>query len=139
MTNSTQTDTDSSTGRFVLVVDDHELVRNLIVTILEDEGFSVLSATSGPAAIELFRERSRDVGCVLQDLSMPKMRGEEVIAELLELDPDVRIIVMSVDDESSARRQLNDLEIVSYLQKPFEPEILVGKIRTLLSRKVAES
>ncbi len=72
--------------KVVLVVDDHDLVRSLVVGILESNGFSALSATTGPEAIKLMRERNRDIGCVIQDLSMPQMSGEEVIVEFLEGD-----------------------------------------------------
>lgn len=116
-------------GQIVFVVDDHELVRNLIETVLQDAGLQVLTAGSAAEAIRLFREHFKEIGCVLQDLSMPHMRGEEIAVALLEFDPSARIIVMSVDDEVSAREQLRDIAIAGYLQKPFEPEVLISMIR----------
>ncbi len=135
MTELSVVDSPGASNGAILVVDDHELVRTMIVAILEDAGISVISADSGPAALQIIGEGGTRVSCVLQDLSMPKMRGEDVVAALLELDPHLPVIVMSVDDEATGRSRLNDATIAGYLQKPFDPQTLISKIRSVLASK----
>ena len=116
----------------VLVVDDNELVRNLIVTILEDAGIEALTAASGKEAIRLFADHGAAIGCVLQDLSMPQMPGEEIAAALLEIDPALPIIILSVDDQSYSATRLSGLDIAAYIRKPFDADVVVGKVREFI-------
>lgn len=116
----------------VLIVDDNELVRNLIETILKDAGFDVLTAASGIEAIELVSRHRHKIACVLQDLSMPLMQGEQVVSELHELEPDLPIIVLSVDDAAYSASRLSGLRIAGYIQKPFDPNLLVTKVSDVI-------
>lgn len=118
--------------KVTLVVDDHELVRNLVVSMLVNEGFNVLSAASGPEALELIRHHS-NIHCVLQDLSMPGMNGEEVIAEISRIRPELSVLVYSADDEAAVAHRLAPLGIAGYLQKPFDPQALMTQVRSLLN------
>lgn len=112
----------------VLIIDDNELVRNLVETILKDAGFSVLTAASGPGAIELVSKQGETIACVLQDLSMPVMPGEKVAFELQKIDPDLPLIVLSVDDAAYSAPRLSGLDIAGYIQKPFDADLLVAKV-----------
>lgn len=112
----------------VLVVDDHELVRNLVVRILEEAGLEVLAAETGPAAIELVQQRPQDIGCVVQDLSMPNMRGEEVILRMNEINPRLPIVAFSAEDQHDAAERLSGLHVAGYIQKPFQIKTLVEMI-----------
>ena len=115
----------------VLVVDDNDLVRNLVVTILEDAGFDVLTAAAGNEAIALVTDQGDAIGCILQDLSMPGMPGEEIAAALLDLDPTLPIIILSVDEPAYGARCLAGLSIAGYVQKPFEADVLIAKVREI--------
>ena len=116
----------------VLVVDDNDLVRNLIVTILEDDGIEVFTAASGKEAIALVTDQVDAIGCVLQDMSMPVTPGEEVVAALLEINPDLPIIILSVDDAGYCATRLKGLKVAGHIQKPFEAMALVAKIRGMI-------
>ena len=115
----------------VLVVDDHELVRKLVVRLLEGAGLTVIAVETGLAAIELVRQRDQDIGCVLQDLSMPNMRGEEVIRRMHEIAPDLPIVAFSAEDEYSAAERLSGLNVAGYVQKPFGINAMVELILRL--------
>lgn len=117
----------------VLVVDDNDLVRNLIVTILEDADITVRTAASGKEAVRLVTEQGNAIGCVLQDLSMPLMPGEEIVAALLEIDPALPIVILSVDDPAYSAKRLSGLDIAGYIQKPFDADVLVRKIREFIA------
>ena len=116
----------------VLVVDDNDLVRKLIVAILEDAGITVLEAASGPEAIGHVTNDGNAIRCVLQDLSMPQMPGEEIVAELLKIDPTLAIVILSVDDPAYSASKLSGLDIAGYIQKPFDTVALVSKVRGLI-------
>ncbi|MDJ0698714.1 MAG: response regulator [Woeseiaceae bacterium] len=113
----------------VLVVDDNDLVRNLIEAILSDAGCEVLTASSGPGAVDIVSRNGDSIDCVIQDLSMPKMPGEQVISELNKLRPGLPVIVLSVDDAAYSAPRLAGLSIAAYVQKPFDSDVLVAKVR----------
>ena len=115
----------------VLVVDDHEQVRKLVVRILEGAGLTVIAADNGIAAIEHIEQPNHGIGCVVQDLSMPRMPGEEVIRRLNEIAPDLPIVAFSAQDEESAADRLQELNIAGYVQKPFEIDAMVEMLLRL--------
>ena len=88
----------------MLVVDDHDLVRSLIVEILENAGLVVMQAGNGHDALDLVRTEGNTIGCILQDMSMPGMSGPETITEILAIMPQANIIVLSVDEEFAVRQ-----------------------------------
>ncbi len=126
---------EKNTGKasLVLVVDDHELVRKLIVQVLETADIATLEADSGEAALATLSERRGDIGCIIQDMSMPGMSGPAIIEESLKIDPSAKILVLSVDDERTVLQRLQDLKIAGYLEKPCDSAELVQKVTTLLA------
>jgi len=113
-------------------VDDHDLVRGLIAEILTNAGFNTLQADSGDAALAILRRDGNSIGCILQDMSMPGLSGPETIARTLELLPDARIIVLSVDPVETVRRELKHLKVQGYLEKPCDSDILLTTVRSTL-------
>ena len=71
----------------VLVVDDEEIVRSLAKKMVEIAGFSVLTANDGEEAVRLYREHQDEIACVLLDLTMPKMGGEETFRAIRQISP----------------------------------------------------
>ncbi|WP_456419167.1 response regulator, partial [Thermovibrio sp.] len=88
----------------VLLVEDDRTQRELLTELLEEEGFSVTSASSGERALDLFRKEHYDA--VITDVRLPGMSGLELLQKLKELEPAVEIIVItafsSVDDAVKA-------------------------------------
>ncbi len=116
----------------VLVVDDNDLVRNLIEAVLRNAELDVLAAASGHEAIQLVRRQHDTIACVLQDLSMPEMSGEQIIAELHKIQPGLPVIVLTVDDAAYSAPRLSGLDIAGYIQKPFDSDLLVAKVRDII-------
>ncbi len=79
----------------MLVVDDEEIVRSLAKRMIEEAGFTVLTANDGEEAVHLFREHQHEVACVLLDLTMPKMGGEEAFQAIRQICPGARVILSS--------------------------------------------
>ncbi len=111
----------SVTGRSarVLVVDDEPRVRTMTAKILESAGMSVMQAADGVEAVEVFDANRDSIDCVLLDLNMPKLDGEEVVRELKLLSADVRIVLTSGYSEKSTLERFDHGEIQDVIQKPF--------------------
>ncbi len=115
----------------ILVVDDDECVREVVQTILEDQGCSVLTARDGRDAIEVFRRRGRDVSSVLLDMTMPGLDGEAVLTELRAIDPSAKVVLMSGDPQHPVARHLAGHDLTGFVEKPFLPATLMHALREL--------
>jgi PAS domain S-box-containing protein len=116
-------------GDVVLVIDDEPDVRLVAEQMLMYAGFEVLLAGSGSAGIELFREHADTIGCVLLDLTMPIMDGEEVFHALQAIRPTIPIILMSGYSEQEVRRRFDGPAPASFMQKPFTFKALQAKVQ----------
>ncbi len=105
----------------VLVVDDEPLVRAVTAKILRNSGYEVLLAEDGEQAVQSFGKHQTEICAVLLDMSMPRMSGEAVFQELLQIDDDVRVVLTSGYTEEEARRRFKGKEPASFLQKPYRP------------------
>ncbi|MEM6511470.1 MAG: response regulator [Pseudomonadota bacterium] len=113
----------------MLVVDDHDLVRGLIVEILENAGLNVLQANNGLDALNQVQMHGATIGVILQDMSMPGMSGPETIVETLSLMPGANIIVLSVDEEHVVRQELGDIPVTGCLEKPCDADVLINSVK----------
>jgi PAS domain S-box-containing protein len=119
----------------VLVVDDDADVRAVATRILERRGFSVLTAIDGLRGLEVFREQVGALTCVLLDMTMPHMSGEEAFRAMRRLDSDTPVILMSGYNEQEVISQFAGRRLAGFLQKPFTAEDL----RRLLAQVVERS
>jgi CheY-like chemotaxis protein len=117
----------------VLLVDDEEVVRQTATNTLEQYGYRVLSAGSGPAAIDIFQKQPNEIALVILDLTMPGMGGEEVLPELRRIRPDVRVVVSSGYGEQETMPLFTGQQISGFLQKPFTPARLAEKVKNAIA------
>ncbi len=123
------------TGGRVLVVDDGELNRRLLVRALETEGHMAAQASDGRAALEQLRAGDFDV--VLLDLVMPEMDGYETLAAI-KADDVLRhlpVIVISGVDELDSVVRCIEMGATDYLPKPFNASLLRARISASLAGK----
>ena len=123
----------------VMVVEDEKLVRNLMGQTLQENGYSVLEAADGQAALELCERADCTIDVVVTDVVMPRMSGPEFAARLASVSPGTKVIYMSAyADNASVRREAPGAE-AGYLQKPFGPDALLARVRDVLAsgRKAA--
>ncbi|MFO0588765.1 MAG: response regulator [Polyangiaceae bacterium] len=114
----------SDGGGLILVVDDENLLRRAACQIIEHFGYGALEAEDGFSAIEIYRERSREIAIVLLDMTMPGMSGEETFHELRRIRPDACVILSSGFNELEATRRFSGTEFAAFLQKPYTAEQL---------------
>jgi two-component system KDP operon response regulator KdpE len=115
----------------VLVVDDQPEITRLVAISLEHEGFRVITALDGPAALEHLSDSNPDL--LLLDLMMPGMSGYDVLRELQEHHP-VPVILLSALRSAAQLSHGLDLGADDYVTKPFDPHELAARIRAVMRR-----
>lgn len=103
----------------ILVVDDDSLVLPLVTTVLRRRGFSVLSASSGRKAIDLFRQHRGSISLALLDVCMPGLSGPETLEELRRIDPKIRACFMSGHTGEYHGNDLRNAGMAAFFEKPF--------------------
>ena len=107
-------------GGTVLVVDDEPCLRKAVTIVLKRSGFTVYEAQDGVEALEVFQQHRDDIGCVLCDLTMPRMDGWETLTELRKLAPDIPVILSSGHSEAQAMAGEHPELPQAFLSKPYE-------------------
>ena len=115
----------------ILVVDDDQPILTLMQNLLREFKFATLLADSGETAIALARSERPDL--ILLDMKMPTMSGEEVIRAIRSQPglEQVRIVILS--GEPVSRQELASVGADGAVQKPFDLNDLIEKIRTHLT------
>ncbi len=121
----------------ILVVDDEESVRIVTTRMLESFGFSVLKACDGREGVETFRKNSTDIQAVVLDMTMPRLNGDEAFREIRRINPGARVLLMSGYNEQDATDRFAGKGLAGFLQKPFRPDDLRDKLRTILEKTKA--
>jgi len=116
----------------ILVVDDDEYIRELVCTLLRNEGHSVIEAADGIEALRKLGEEKVDL-CVL-DVMMPKMDGFEFCKTALKHYENLPILMLTAKNDLSQKVRGFDSGCDDYLTKPFEGAELIVRVRALLKR-----
>jgi CheY-like chemotaxis protein len=111
----------------ILLVEDEDEVREVLVQILTKKGYQVLAAGSGDEALTIAKRHSGPLDLLLTDVTMPRMKGPQLAEQLARLSPTTRVIYMSgYNDEPLAETGW------LCLQKPFAPPLLTRTVRAVL-------
>jgi PAS domain S-box-containing protein len=124
----------------ILVVDDDSALLGLVNEILRTHGYTVIAATDGAAALEIIETEGRTIDAIVTDMVMPKLSGRELAERALALRPDLPILFTSgyVGEDTEALGALLGPRVV-FLQKPFDPDALLGKLREVLDTPAEEA
>ena len=121
----------------ILVAEDEEIVRTLMVRVLEEAGYRVLSASDGEEAVETFKANPGNVRLVLLDAVMPKMSGLEACNRIRAVCPSVAVLFCTghrPDDTRESEVRNEGLELIT---KPHAREELLRKVREVLDAEHA--
>jgi len=118
----------------VLLVDDEEVVIDVGVQLLKKLGYNVLEAGSGKEAIQLFSEKNDKIDMVILDMIMPDIGGGEVYDRIKKIDPQVKVLLSSGYSIDGQATDILERGCNSFIQKPFNMEILSKKIREVLNK-----
>lgn len=119
----------------ILIADDEQLMRQLVIDFLQPEGYQMLEAADGKEALQIYQEQHPDL--VLLDVMMPGYDGWTVCREIRR-ESSVPIMMLTAKGEEIDQLFAYDLGIDEYITKPFSPKILVAKIKALLRRTQKE-
>jgi len=116
----------------VLVVDDEPTVRAVTSRAVSAFGFTPLEAVDGLAGLEAFTEHADEIVCVLLDMTMPRMNGEETFVAIKKVRPDARIILMSGYTEQDATERFSGRGLSGFIQKPYELRTLREMLQSVV-------
>ena len=119
----------------VLIVDDDETVRTLAAEHLQKVGYRVMEASDGIEALEVYEEFQNEIRIVVLDLIMPRMAGVECLSRLLEINPEIRVIMASGYSEEGSEKHFNDLGARLFITKPYSQRTLLEAVRSVIDRK----
>jgi len=121
--------------KLVLVVDDEPKLRSILLRRLQYSGYDVLEAADGQEAIDIISEQCQAIDCVLLDLSMPVLSGDEVQQKLHAMRVDLPIVLMSGFSEREVLKRFDNDRIVGSLQKPISSSDLLEAVRDAISAR----
>jgi DNA-binding response OmpR family regulator len=115
-----------------LVVDDEYTVRNVLYLALQHLGYEVTVASSGMEAISKYKSRTEPFGLVLLDMLMPQMSGERTFHELKQIDPSVKVLIISGFAPEESIKAVLDNGGLGFIQKPFTIDALARRMQEFL-------
>jgi len=117
----------------ILIIDDEEIVREILLEVMEIANFRAYCAQTGKDGIEIFTRNRKNIKLILLDMVMPGLSGLETYQKLLALDPHIKIILMSGYPNKEAFHLANLPENQDFIQKPFSVQEVISKVRQSLA------
>ena len=103
----------------ILLVDDDDMVRDFLAHCLRAAGYSVIQANGGHDAIHKFHEHSSRIQLLLTDIVMPDLFGDQLALRLVEINPGLKVVMMSGNAPDSLETGIPIEEGKNFLRKPF--------------------
>jgi len=116
----------------ILIVDDEPDILKTMKIFLETEGFDIITAVDGVSALDKIRKDNPDV--VILDIMIPKADGYKV-CRIIKFDKKRKVtpvIIFTAKAQESDERMAKECRADAYITKPFQPDVLLGKIKELL-------
>ena len=119
----------------ILLAEDNESVRHLAEQTLITYGYRVLIACDGGEAVDIFLRYQNEIAMAVLDVVMPKMGGKQAYDEMAKISPVLKVLFLSGYSANAIHGTLVLHPGIPFLQKPFGPDALAGKVREVLDRK----
>ena len=117
----------------ILIVDDEKNIRMTLSQSLESLEIETDTASNGEEALAKLKEK--DFGLILLDIRMPGMDGMEVLRQVREIRPDIRVIMITAYGTIESGVEAIKLGAVDFLQKPFDPDEIRQLVSTVMDRE----
>jgi PAS domain S-box-containing protein len=108
----------------ILVVEDEKIVQRIARDILEECGYSVITADNGQQGVEIFNQKHHDIILVILDMAMPEMSGEEAFGEIVKTDANVKVLLASGFGQDKRIASLLKQGVKTFIEKPYTLEKL---------------
>ncbi|MFH1743461.1 MAG: PAS domain S-box protein [bacterium] len=116
----------------ILLIDDEEIIRDVGQAILKQYGYTVLLARDGREGLVKYLNEQDRIDLIILDLSMPNLSGQEMLEHLRTSDTSVKVIISSGYSKDAQRDSLDQLGVVGYTAKPYNPIELARTVRQAL-------
>lgn len=120
----------------ILVVEDEESLRDLMVELLAGRGYNVLTAKDGLKAVEVYSQHSREIALVITDFGLPKLGGYETLLKMKEINPAVKAIFASGYLDPDLKNKMLDAGACDFIQKPYVLTEICRRVRIALGGTV---
>ncbi|MEX2189925.1 MAG: PAS domain S-box protein [Bacteroidota bacterium] len=120
----------------ILFVEDEEMLKDAITTVLKEMGYIVLVAGDGIEAVELFMKQQNEISLVLSDLGLPRLGGWEACVTMREINARVRVVVASGFIDPALREEIVKTG-AAIVQKPYEPSEVLRTVRRVLNAEAS--
>lgn len=120
----------SSEERLILVVEDDDTVRDLVSEVLKQQGMKTLTARNGGDALQLARQLDGKIHLLITDMVMRRIDGSMLSKKMKSIWPHIKVLIMSGYGNDVIKE--NDIRDYVFLQKPFLPQELIDKVRSVL-------
>ena len=119
----------------ILVIDDESIIVTMQKAILEDQGYQVAAMTNSKDALEKFMDNPDAFDLVLTDETMPQIPGSELAQKILEVRPDIPIILSTGYSSIVSEDTAKDVGVKAFILKPVNRRQLLTLVRELLDEK----
>ena len=119
----------------ILLVDDEKAIRGSARQALARFGYTVMTASTGEEALEIYSGKSGAIDLVIMDLGMPGMGGYKCLGELLQINPTVKVVIASGYSINGQVRKALEIGAAGYVGKPYQLSDLLYKVREALDKK----
>ncbi len=116
----------------ILLVDDEEDIRNLASRVLERQGYSILTASSGEEALTIYAQKFQEIGLVILDIGMPGMGGYNCLKEIMRTNASAKIVVASGYSVDGLVKEALEAGAAGYIGKPYNLTFLLDTVRNVL-------
>ena len=116
----------------ILLVEDEAQIRSLACSALQEEGYTVLAAADGEAALQVSRQYFGPIHLIVTDVVMPGMSGVSLSNQVVALRPTTKVLYISGYTDGELRRYDAPHDKFAFLPKPFTPASLAHRVRQLL-------
>jgi len=122
----------SSPRGTILIVDDEEDVRKICSTMVARLGYQTLTAADGEEAVAVFQDHADEIGCIILDMTMPKMDGYAAFQSLKQIRSDVKAILSSGYNQEAITQRFTGLGLAGFIQKPYRRQQLQDELERVM-------
>ncbi|MCP4726542.1 MAG: PAS domain S-box protein, partial [bacterium] len=115
----------------ILVVDDEENVRKFTEKLLTQVGYTVITASDGKEALKIYKKQKDSIDTIILDLTMPQMSGKQVFQQMLDINPDVKVIISSGHGDEYSKKGIL-AQAKGNIGKPYKMKDLTKTVREVL-------
>jgi PAS domain S-box-containing protein len=116
----------------ILIVEDEEMLREMLTTVLVSKGYQVLTASDGIEAVEIYSLHREEIDLVVADIGLPRLAGSEVFLRLKQSHPGIKVVLASGFLEPALKAEMIKAGAKEIIQKPYQTNEFLKSVRKAL-------